>query len=98
MEGCRSIDVGPGLALGLQGGQTAMLGLKNRKGTPVSGGIAILHHHVHPRRHRDASRAATQAVERIHRTHMETRSRSQEVDDPAKRDEAVGGEQRSMEG
>ena len=68
-----------------------MLGLKNRKGTPVSGGIAILHHHVHPRRHRDASRAATQAVERIHRTHMETRSRSQEVDDPAKRDEAVDG-------
>jgi hypothetical protein len=58
---------------------------------------AILHHHVHPRRRRDASRAATQAVERVHRVHMETRSRSQEVDESAKRDEAANGQQRSME-
>jgi len=57
----------------------------------------ILHHHVHPCRRRDASRAATQAVERVHRTQMDTRNRSQQLDEPAKRDEAVGGEVRFME-
>jgi hypothetical protein len=56
----------------------------------------ILHYLVHPCRRRDASRAATQAVERVHRTHMDTRSRSQQVDEPAKRDVAVDGEERSM--
>jgi hypothetical protein len=58
---------------------------------------AILHHHIHPRRRRDASRAATQAVERIQRAQMETRSLSQEVDESAKPVEAVGGEERSRQ-